>query len=481
MKLRPYQDEALLALRRLIGTGKKRPVLQSPTASGKTVMAGEIIKMAMKKGNRVMFICDRVELIDQTSATFDAFGIPHGVIQAQHPRTDPTELIQVASIQTLARRRWPVVDMLIVDECHVQYKTLINKLDEFEWQDKVVIGLSATPWSKGLGNLYNGHHILTTTSELIEDGFLCPFEVYAPPVDVSGVRIVRGDFDERQLEEKINTKKIVGSVVKTYQKHGRGKPALCFAVNIAHSKALCEEFNARDIGAVHLDHFTEKDERRDIIRRFKAGEIPVLCSVEVMTKGFDAPNAEILILARPTKSLILHVQMIGRVLRIKDDKPIATILDHAGNHERLGFVTDDLNKALCTKQPGEKADKDDKPVEKLPKACPKCHHLKEVGVHICPKCGFAPDVQNTVEHEAGELKRVEVVSKAVKQEWYSMLLCYGEGKKYNNPQGWAAHTYREKFGVWPRQLHKLLLPPNEEVRKYITYLNIKNAKRRNRS
>ena len=476
MQLRPYQSEALNVLRRSISTGRRRPLLQAPTAAGKTVIASEIIKGAMAKGKRVMFVCDRIELIDQTSATFEAFGIPHGVIQANHPLTDYSKAIQIGSVQTLARRRWPPVDLILVDEAHTQYKSLIKQLRK--WDNIPVIGLSATPWSKGLGLIYDDLHILTTTQQLIDDGYLCPFEVYGPPIDVSGIKTVRGDFDEGQLADRVNQPKIVGSVVDAYQKHGRDKPAICFAVNIAHSKALCAAFNERGIKAEHLDHHTSVEDRRKLIHAFKLGRVPVLCSVEVMTKGFDAPAAEVLILARPTKSEILHVQMIGRVLRIKDGKTIATILDHAGNNERLGFVTDIHKDALCTKEPGDKSKEKPEPKEKLPKHCPSCNFLKDPGVHACPKCGFAPEVQSEVQHEAGELQKVKVASKAEKQKWYSMLLCHAQGKGYSS--GWAAHKYRERFGVWPRMLNKGLITPDQEVRNYITHLNIKHAKRRKR-
>lgn len=476
MKLRPYQAQALINLRQSFASGHLRPLLQAPTAAGKTVIASEIIKGAMAKGNRVIFVCDRIELIDQTSATFDAFGIPHGVIQANHPKTNRKLDIQIGSIQTLARRTWQPFELIIVDEAHTQYKSLHKQLKK--WNNVPVIGLSATPWSKGLGLIYDDLKILTTTKELIDDGYLCPFEVFGPPVDVSGIKTVRGDFDEQQLADRVNTKKIVGSVVKTYQEHGRSKPALCFAVNIAHSKALCEEFNVQGIKAVHLDHYTETEDRRMLIHKFKCGHIPVLCSVEVMTKGFDAPAAEVVIIARPTKSAILHVQMIGRGLRIMEGKKICTILDHAGNHERLGFVTDTFQEHLCTKEASDRTKDPEKAPEKLPKTCPKCHFLKAVGVHICPNCGFAPEVVNEVEHVPGELKKMEVATKETKQKWYSMLLCHAEGKNFNNAKGWTAHKYREKFGVWPQGLHANLVTPDSEVRGYITHLNIKYAKRK---
>jgi superfamily II DNA or RNA helicase len=474
MHLRPYQLEAVEKARTSLKTGHKRPLLMAPTAAGKTVIASEIIKGALAKGKKVVFICDRVELIDQTSATFDAFGIPHGCIQADHPRTDYSQPIQVASVQTLARRKWPHVDLIIVDEAHTQYQSLNNQLSR--WDNIPTIGFSATPWSKGLGRVYDDLQIVQTTQGLIDLGYLCKFEVYGPPLDMKGVKTVRGDFDEKETEKRVNTKKIVGSVVQAYQEHGRGKPALCFAVNIAHSKALCAEFVAKGINAVHLDYHVPKNDRRAIIQRFKRGEIQVLTSVEVMTKGFDAPIAETLILARPTKSEILHVQMIGRVLRTAPGKEIATILDHAGNHERLGFVTDDFQDYLCTKEKGERAEAKKK--EKLPTHCPACNFMKEPGQHECPKCGFKPEVQNTIEHEEGKLEKVEVASREVKQKWWSMLLYYGREKNYN--PGWAKHKYREKFGVWPATLNPVGVPPDAEVSRWIRHKQIKYAKRRTR-
>ena len=179
-QLRDYQEQAIDQLKQAFRTGSKRVVLQMPTGGGKTAVAGAIIRMAREKGNKICFVVPALSLINQTVDSFIADGLPDqdiGVIQATHERTDWRRPIQIASVQTLNRRELPEVDLWIIDECHVIYKVYFSILEQSK---APMIGLSATPWARGLGKIYQKLIIGTTTQELIDNGYLSGFVAYAP-------------------------------------------------------------------------------------------------------------------------------------------------------------------------------------------------------------------------------------------------------------------------------------------------------------
>lgn len=478
-ELRPYQAEAIQRLREEFRQGKRRLMLQAATGSGKTAIATAMIQRNHQLGKSSLFICDRIELIDQTSRRLDGEGIPHGVIQAQHERCRPWERVQVASIQTLYKRPVPPADLVIIDEAHCLHKAHVRIMQALN--NVPVIGLSATPWAKELGKHFESLVVVASTQELIDMGFLVDPVVFAPSQpDLENVRTVAGDFDEKQLGEEADKPKLVGDIVSHWLKLAKGRRTICFAVNVAHSKHIIKEFQAAGVVAEHLDGYTETPERHEIIGRFRRGEITVLSSCDILSKGFDSPEASCAILARPTKSLMLYIQQVGRVLRIAEGKSDALVLDHAGNTERLGFVTEDFTRPLDM---GKKADKTSERKEReepLPKKCPACHHVKPAKIHTCPKCGFAPERQSTVETEAGVLVQVSKAKKAKKatheekQDAYSQILSIQ--RERGRSFGWASHKYKAMFGVWPRGLDEVAKPAGEAVRSFIKHLDMKWAK-----
>lgn len=484
MALRPYQLEAIEGLRNSIRKGKKSPLLLAATGSGKTVIATHIVKQAQEKNKRVWFICDNIELVEQTVATFEREGIECGVLQGIHEKTNITKPIQVATAQTLARRlehigNWAMPDMVIIDEAHVQYKAHKQVMERVP--NALLIGLSATPWSKGLGKTFDDVVLVATTAELIEQGYLSPYHVFAgkKKADLSNVKTIAGDFAEDEAAEQMGKAEIVGDVVDTWFRMGGNRQTVLFAVNVAHSKALCAEFRLRDVEAVHIDGRTDKDERKQMISDYKAGKIKMLCTVGIATKGFDAPNTSCLILARPTKSLMLHFQMVGRGLRIAEGKEDCIILDHAGNFQRNGFVCDPIDTELCDGTKKEASKDRKKKEDPLPKECPKCGFMKQPKQHICPNCNFEPEKQNKVEEVEGDMvalqkKNHKETSVDDKQEFYSGLIAYANLKGYNS--GWAYHKYREKFGTYPpNTFHKKAGEITVAVDSFITHLRIKNA------
>lgn len=332
---REYQDRAIQAAREKLRTCQ-RVLINAPTGAGKTVIAASIVKSAVQKDSRVLFLAHRRELISQAADKLDDFGvINHGVIMRGHAKARNTHApVQVASVQTLIRRDLPPADLIIIDECHRAISpTYLNILENYPRAK--VLGLSATPErldGKGLDSLFEDMVVVATVPELIERGFLIRPDAYVAPVDVdlTKVKKVRGDYAEGALQDAMDTPELVGDVVEHYIRHGRGLPAVAFASGVQHSQHLADAFQREGIGVAHLDGETPNGERSRIIADWRAGKIQVVTNVQVLTEGFDFPGLYCCILARPTKSVSLYLQMVGRVMRPDSGKPGALILDHGG-------------------------------------------------------------------------------------------------------------------------------------------------------
>lgn len=478
-----HQTAAVQMLRQSLATGHKRPMLQAPTGFGKTLTAAAIVQSALDKGKRVCFTVPAISLIDQTFEEFRAEGITDiGVIQSDHPATDWMARVQVASVQTLARRALPDTDLVLVDEAHQAFKVI------FRWMadrsSLPFVGLSATPWTKGLGKHYDDLIIAATTADLISRGFLSKFRVYAPShPDLTGVKTVAGDYDEGQLADAMAKPQLTADIVATWLQRGENRPTLCFAVNRAHARKLQDEFEAAGVPCGYVDAYTERDDRLKLGEAFAAGAVKVVVNVGVLTTGIDW-DVRCLVLARPTKSEILYTQIIGRALRTADGKDDALILDHSDTTLTLGFFTDIQHQTLDRGRVAES-----KPVApkatpvKLPTECSGCGVLKPAGVHICPACGFAPERREDVAVEDGDLVQLaggrQQADRATKQRFWSGLLWYCDQRGYS--EGWASHKYKDRFGVWPRGLSAKVEAPDISCRNYVRASQIKFAKGKERA
>lgn len=476
--LRPHQERAIALIRQSLAQGNKRVVCQAATGFGKTLLSAKIIEGALAKGNGVIFTAPAVSLIDQTVKAFEDEGIEGiGVMQANHPRTDRRAPVQVASVQTLARREIPRAAMIIVDECHVRAKVVEELMDSRP--DVYFIGLSATPWAKGMGLLWQDMVTPCTIGELIEQGYLSEFRVFAPDIpDLSGVKTVAGDYHEGQTAEVMEGKALMASVVETWLEKGENRPTLLFGANCAHAKRLSEAFERAGVSTAYCDAYTDSVERQVIERQFRAGEVKVACSVRTLTTGVDWP-VSCIIDAAPTKSVMLHVQKIGRGLRINPGTEDLLVLDHAGNSLRLGLVTDIRRDTLDDTPPGEKQPAERK--ERLPKECSQCGIL-HAGL-TCPSCGHVRKPIAGVETVEGELVELtparaksEKASKDEKQRFFSMALWLAGQRGYKS--GWAANLYRGRFQVWPRGLTETVLPADQAFMNYEKSRRIAFAKRR---
>ena len=449
--------------------------MQGPTGFGKTLVASKIIDLARAKGNRVIFTAPAISLIDQTVTAFEREGIDGiGVMQANHPRTDRFAPVQIASVQTLARREIPDASLIIVDECHIRSAAIESLMDER--QDVFFVGLSATPWARGMGLRWQDLVIPTTIGELIDQGFLSQFVAYAPDVpDLSGVKVQGGDYVESGLEAVMGDAALMGSVVETWLARGQNRPTLCFAVNRKHASDLQASFERQGIATGYVDAMTDIVERQRINRKFRQGEIKIICSVRTMTTGVDLP-VSCIIDAAPTKSEMLHVQKIGRGLRVNPGTEDCLILDHAGNSIRLGLVTDIHHNTLDKTAPGAPQERK-AAAEKLPKPCSKCETLHVA--NICPSCGHERQPVSGVETTDGEL--VEITGRkakatmADKQAFWSMALYVD--RERGKAGKLASGLYKGKFGVWPRSLDDRPMPPNSDFYNYEKSRRIAYAKK----
>ena len=407
MNLREYQLEAVENLREKIRAGLRSLVLVSPTGSGKTVMASHIIDNASQKGNPVLFLAHRKELIDQASGKLDTFEVPHGVIMAGYP-LDSTAPVQVASVQTAIRRKLPAnFKLIIVDEAHHAAAESYKKIIDL-YPDAIVIGLTATPYradGRGLGNIFQDWVRVASVTDLVDWGFLVPAKYWAPEsIDLQGVKRSKVDFDETELAGRVNKPRLVGNIVEHYSKIAPGERAICFAVNCDHSRAIVDTFNASGIPAAHLDAETPRGKREDILADLALGKLLIVSNCGILSEGYDNPAISVCIQARPTMSLSLHLQQIGRVLRPHPDKVVAKVLDHAGNTLRHGFASDDhlvdLSKGI-----GQKKD----PQEKIPtlRTCSQCYAVLPAGMTECPSCGAQLGaLPKPVKTAAGNLREV---------------------------------------------------------------------------
>lgn len=478
--LRPHQARAIKLTREAILAGKDRIVLQMPTGAGKTRTAAEIVSGALAKGKRVAFTVPAISLVDQTVAAFESEGIDAiGVMQANHVRTDRFQPVQVVSVQTLGRRARPDADVVIVDECHVQHEPVRAWMGD-RTERRVFIGLTATPWAKGMADHWQALVSPVRMADLIEAGVLSPFRVYAPSSpDLSGVKVVAGDYHEGQLGEVMGGAQLVADVVQTWKARAQGLPTLVFAVNRAHAAQLVQQFADAGVQMGYCDANTDIIERQYLFGQMARGALAGIVNIGTLTTGVDA-DVRCIVLARPTKSEMLFVQMIGRGLRSAPGKAEALILDHADNHDRMGFVTDIHHDRLLSGREKPHATKQDKG-EATPKACPSCGTLKKGGV--CPSCGFKPERQSEIEVEAGELVEFKPKppkhNRDEKQRFYSQLLTVAQQRRRSS--GWVANAFREKMGVWPRGLSESPLPVSQEVAGWVRSKDIRWAKSKQRN
>ena len=351
-RLRDYQEEIIAEIETAIAQGYRRIMLQLPTGAGKTRCFVELAKRHRAKpyvGNipNCLIVAHRKELIDQAEQAFRREGIREweiGIIQARE-RANQHRGIQIASIQSLVRRDFPLAGLVIIDEAHHAIANTYQRVIHHpHYEDAVILGVTATPERTDGRGFRDSFDILIkgpTVKELTVQRYLCPYKLYAytrDRINTSYVKTQAGDYQLNQLAEAVRNSEVRADLVKTWKKQALGKRTVVFAVNVQMSKEYAAIYNASSgYRAEHIDSQTHKDERKAIFKRFKNGTTTILCNCNIVTEGFDLPEMECVQIVRPTQSRSFWLQMVGRSLRISEGKPHAIILDHTDNYKRLGL------------------------------------------------------------------------------------------------------------------------------------------------
>lgn len=466
----PWQERAVEELREGIRRGHVRQVLVAPTGGGKTIVGSHMLRACADKGNSATFLVDRIALVRQTSAALWQFDITHGV--AQGPNTNNRrEPIQVCSQQTVEKRGFfPEMSMAILDECH----TMRKYTTEFFTNNRIpLIGLTATPFTAGMGKLYTNVVNVTTTNQLIQEGYLAPLKVYAAKeIDMTGAKIVAGEWTDKAAGERGS--KIVGDVVLEWQgkteKHFHGPvKTICFSATVAHGEEICRQFQAAGFNFQQVTYRTNPDERERILREFRKEDSAIdgLVSVEALAKGFDVADIRCGICARPfKKSFASHIQMLGRVMRSFPNKEFALWLDHAGNY--LGFYdrmvelfqngVSDLDQGDRLSQPRDEGAK-----EKTDFACRSCGYVLQPHMTICPSCGLERKRTNAIETVAGQMAMVDgtIENKSAVKPYlenphavWSQIVYASLMRKQGDiekAEKFALAQYRNFYGTWPKK------------------------------
>jgi superfamily II DNA or RNA helicase len=473
LTLRDYQEESIRKLREGFAAGKKAQMLYLATGGGKSEVAAYMLDKAREKGNRSAMILDRVVLVNQMSERLDKYEIRHGVLQSGHWRFRPYEHIQVCSAQTVEKRgHIEGLTLLVIDEAHC---TRAQTLEFIKQNPQIrVIGLSATPFTKGLGKTYDGIVSVCTTKQLVDQGVLVPLKVFiSKEVDMTGAKKVAGEWSGAEAGER--GIKIVGDVVAewaamTHRVFGRPAKTIVFSSGVAHGTELSRKFQEQGYNFVCVSYKDDSDFKRELIADFQKPdtEIHGLIATDILTKGFDCPDVLIGVSARPfARSLSSHIQQMGRVMRGSPGKEFGLWLDFSGNYLRFredweGIYENGVN---SLDDGAERVKKEPTPREKEDSKCPGCKILWVRGWRSCGYCGFVREKPSMVESIPGEMEELAVGTRDDKQIFWSM--CRYKVMIDGWSPGRAAHTYREKYNVWPRKLDdEKILCPDEAFEKF---------------
>lgn len=480
MTLRPYQVRAIDELRAAVASGSKRVLLEAPTSAGKTQIFCALLASAVAKGRRGLVICHQAELIDQAVKRLSEAGIKSGVVMGSDSRRDDSAPVLVCSIATLARRKSfrPHADVIVADEAHLALSDSWREVFD-SYPNATILGFTASPYrldGRPFGDLFQRVVKVASVRELIDLEYLSDFVAYAMDCpQLHEVPLALGDYRKKELSLAMNTSILVGNCVEEYRKNHAGKPALCFCVSLEHSRNMAEQFRAAGFRALHVGGDTPPDERAQAFSDIQNGRLDVLCNVAIATTGVDLPRVEVALIARPTQSLALWIQITGRILRKHPDKPRAVIVDFGGNCLRHGLPDEHRESSL----------------EGAPKRQPQVMVCTACNVVVkrfptdgkCPACGdqqnIPADIREAVNRRKGketvdgdkldtaairkvreqfaatgkiisreDADRIANASREQKAAEYLRLLEVAKRRSYS--RGWVGHQYRATFQVWPR-------------------------------
>jgi len=497
MELRDYQERAVTLLRESIRDGKRRPLMVLPTGGGKSHIYAQIIKNVVENGKRVLWLVHRRNLVYQMKDILEKhFDVHPAMIMAGKP-TDTDNPVQLCTIQTYSKRlqlddpthnRFFVdADIILHDEAHRSISKTSQGILAM-YPDKIISGCTATPLradQRGLGEVYDNLIEVATTRGLTEAGYLAPARYFVPEeIDLDGVKVSMGDYVVGELARRTNKPKLIGKIVDNWLEHAENRKTLVFCVNVKHSLAVKEAFERAGVSAAHLDARSSDDERDRVFDEIERGKITVLCNVAVYQEGLDVPSVGAIVMARPTKSIGLWRQCGGRGLRVSEGQKDVMVFDHGNVIHENGLLTDDIEWSLSGKERAWA--KKPVPKERQPAKCSFCLEVF-TGTRVCPTCGTElKTYSKDVETLDAKMKELNAKSKpkwdaADKRRWYAMFKWHYEtvGKAKGWKEGWIAHKYKERIGVWPKNMSGVLpVEPDREFSNWMRHVNIKWAKRR---
>lgn len=439
--LRPYQIASIDSIRTEFGKYKK-VLLKLATGAGKTTIFCDILKNAATKGKHCIVVVRGRKLVDQASQRLVREGVEHGVLMNKHWNYRPHLPNQVCSIDTLiARGLRPKADLIIIDEAHLAisdgYKEFLD-----HYKEAFILGVTATPYvDKSLKHVAETVVAPITMQALIDEGYLVPFRYFSPSKpNLDNVKISSStkDYVTNQLETAMSSKVLTGHIIEHWKKIGEGRPTLCFAVNVHHSKMLTERFKEAGIPAEHCDADSSDCERESVIRRLENGTTKIICNVGIFCTGIDIPCLGAIILARPTQSKNLYIQQVGRGTRTFQSKENCILLDHSGNILRHGFPTEEWDVDLD-------GNKKTTTVKNEAKTCDNCFGVF-IG-KICPECKKEvpiPPAQEIAETDE-ELKEIQPNADRNSPDFVFLSLM-STAKKTGRKNAWVQYEMIRKFG-----------------------------------
>lgn len=481
---RDYQSRAFLDVRNSFMSGKKRPLYVLPTGGGKNVVLNGVAEMSIRKNKNVLILAHRVELIEQIEETARELFKMNTSFIAPGKTYKEFGKLQVGSVQTVVNRLEKIrkPDLIIVDEAHHYRKgSTYDKI--FDYYKTWSLGLTATPCrlsGEPLGDYFDDMILGPTMKDLIRDGYLCDYDLFCPEssalnkAELSDVKLSQGDFNKQIIEEIMDKPSITGDAITEYNKYCKGKRGVVFCTSIKHAANVAEQFRASGIAAMSIDGKMDPNERRKIIAAYRSGEIKILTNCNIVTEGFDLPAIEAVIQLRPTASLSLYLQMVGRGLRSFEGKEKAVILDHVDNWKRHGLPDDDREWSLYKKIMPRKKSKDDD--EENLKVCENCFLQVKATARVCRNCGhvFVASegggreveeidgdltkidkeklrLQRLKEAEKEALRRDKAQAKKnrafeqISADSYEKLVELGRLRGYQKPEGWALRIWQARI------------------------------------
>lgn len=486
-KLRDYQEKIINDCVKHIERNEKRILIVSGCGTGKTFIAGNLIKVFVSQGKKVLFIVDRKELIDQTFSEFSKLDIDCGFIKSDYCEKRSAST-QIASVQTLPKRLWwkeHNFDIVIVDEAHeVAFHNFVKKeLMEEILPKSVFIGLTGTPYrlssKESMKDIFNVMVKAPVPSEMQSKGYLVPTSYFSiGEVNLQGVKSYKGDYKENDLSIVCDKPDIIEKIVKEWLRRAVGRRTIGFCVNVQHAENTCEAFRKHNIPCVVVTANTPMNTRRAYYDALSKGKLHVILSVDCLSKGFNEVSAEVALLLRPTKSKALYEQQIGRVLRESQEtgKTDALILDQAGNVKRHGFIED--IKVYRFERVKDSDESNPVPL----KECEACSHLDYGFAKVCGDCGHPYPVKEKLESN-GELVRVFAsdTDKKLFQEYQSLIkTAYQSGHK----PGYALVQFKQRYNKFPKSDWGLGavfgdMPENENFVEYFEHLTKKDDSAQN--